>query len=207
MTEVTSRYRRYIKWQVERHRTGVIDGLASMIFGQVNAKTEDRLLRHANKYTRNKSWKPMQDMSDGAILRKKRESQRFVESRDRLRSVIKKTREKERPTRVCFGDGSFKSMRGNAPVPRKALVRALAKQGLTFVLDEYRTSARCPGCGSEMKDDNKGHRIRQCTSNDYSSNVQNNGTCSLHSKIVGMATHSLRLHLCSSCDEHFHIVF
>ena len=99
MTEVTSRYRRYIKWQVERHRTGVIDGLASMIFGQVNAKTEDRLLRHANKYTRNKSWKPGQDMSDGAILRKR--SQRFVESRDRLRSVIKKKRGKRSVQRVC----------------------------------------------------------------------------------------------------------
>ena len=51
----------------------------------------------------------------------------------------------ERLARV-FGDGSFKSMRGNAPVPTKALVRALAKQGLTFVLDEYRTSTRCPEC-------------------------------------------------------------
>ena len=36
------------------------------------------------------------------------------------KAVIKETKERERPTkRICFfGDGSFKAMRGNAPVPR-----------------------------------------------------------------------------------------
>ena len=187
MTEVTSRYRRYINWQVERRRSGVIDNLANMIFGQVSANTEDKLMRHVNKYKVDESWEPRgkgKDMSDGAAKRKRRESERFIECRTRLQAVIKETKERERPTkRICFfGDGSFKAMRGNAPVPRKALVRALARRGLTFILDEFRTSARCPGCGSEMKDDDKGHRIRQCTSIDDSSNEQNSDTCLLHSK-------------------------
>ena len=37
-----------------------------------------------------------------------------------------------------------------------------------------------------MKDDDKGHRIRQCTSNDDKCNEQNTDACLLHSKEGGV---------------------
>ena len=189
MKEVTSRYRRYIKWQIERRRTGVIDCLANMIFGKVSSNTEDRLLRHVDKYQLNESWTPHDKMGEKVAKRKRHDSHRLVKCRERLHEIIKQTRERRRPIkhRVCFfGDGTFGAQRGNASVPRKDLVRALARRGLTFMLDEFRTSARCPGCGSEMKDDDKGHRIRQCTSIDDQSNEQNNDACPLYSKKGGV---------------------
>ena len=189
MKEVTSRYRRYVKWQIERRRTGVIDCLANMIFGKVSTKTEERLMKHVDKYKPCESWTPHSTMSEGTAKRKRYESQRLVECRDRLHKIIKTTRDNTQPRkhRVCFfGDGSFGAQRGHASVPRKDLVRALARRGLTVMLDEFRTSARCPGCGSEMKDDDKGHRIRQCTSNDDKCNEQNTDACLLHSKEGGV---------------------
>lgn len=182
MKEVTSRYRRYVKWQIERRRTGVVDCLASMIFGKITDHTERRLMCHVDRYQPRKSWKPTLQMSESVAKRKRYESQRLIECRKCLRNAISRARENSKKHRVCFfGDGSFGSRRGNAPVPRKDLVRALARNGLTIMLDEFRTSARCPGCGSEMKDDDKGHRIRQCSSIDDKSNERNIGGCCLHS--------------------------
>ena len=72
---------------------------------------------------------------------------------------------------------------GYAPVPRKTLIRFLAITGVTVVLDEFRTSKCCPGCGSEMSDVKSKHRVRRCT------NVMNGGEstdCKLFSKEEGV---------------------
>jgi hypothetical protein len=75
---------------------------------------------------------------------------RFITSRllqgtiDKLANKIVDSGKSEFPSTasnvVFFGNGSFKAMRGSAPVPRKKLVRALAMRTTVFVLDEFRTS-------------------------------------------------------------------
>ena len=67
---------------------------------------------------------------------------------------------------VFFGNGSFKAMRGSAPVPRKKLVRALAMRTTVFMLDEFRTSKMCPGgCGAVMEnvEGEDSYRMRRCS--------------------------------------------
>ena len=34
---------------------------------------------------------------------------------------------------------------------------------LTFLLDEFKTSKCCPGCGSNLEDKDNNYRIRRCT--------------------------------------------
>ena len=52
------------------------------------------------------------------------------------------------------------------------------------MLDEFRTSARCPGCGSVVEDAIGCHRIRQCTSlQGMPSNERaNDAGCVLHNE-------------------------
>jgi hypothetical protein len=83
-----------------------------------------------------------------------------------LRKKIRKNREKlKEKCVVFFGNGSFRSGGcGHAPVPRKKLVKFLSITGLTYVLDEFRTSKMCPGgCGCEMQDVDKESRVRRCS--------------------------------------------
>ena len=68
-------------------------------------------------------------------------------------------------------------------MPRKEFVRALSQKGIVCVLDEFKTSKCCPGCGSEMKDVETEHRIRQCTLSCNATSSSERGTgalCSLH---------------------------
>jgi len=51
----------------------------------------------------------------------------------------------QRKNVILFGNGSFKAKKGHASCPRKVLVRSLASRVLVGILDEYRTSKRCPG--------------------------------------------------------------
>lgn len=101
---------------------------------------------------------------------------RFITSRllqgtiDKLANRIVDSGKSEFPSTtsnvVFFGNGSFKAMRGTAPVPRKKLVRALAMRTTVFMLDEFRTSKMCPGgCGSLMEDveGDGGYRMRRCS--------------------------------------------
>lgn len=87
----------------------------------------------------------------------------------RTRSTIDKLSNKiafdkdDRKNVVLFGNGSFKAKKGHASCPRKVLVRSLASRVLVGILDEYRTSKRCPGgCGGEMEDIEE-NRMRRCT--------------------------------------------
>lgn len=101
---------------------------------------------------------------------------RFITTRllqgtiDKLANRIVDSGRKEFPSTtsnvVFFGNGSFKAMKGSAPVPRKKLVRALAMRTTVFMLDEFRTSKMCPGgCGSVMEDleGDGGYRMRRCS--------------------------------------------
>lgn len=73
----------------------------------------------------------------------------------RTRSTIDKLSNKvafdedNRKNVVLFGNGSFKAKKGHASCPRKVLVRSLASRVLVGILDEYRTSKRCPGVVEE----------------------------------------------------------
>ena len=100
---------------------------------------------------------------------------RFITSRmlqgtvDKLANRIVDSGKDEFPSTtnvVFFGNGSFKAMRGSAPVPRKKLVRALAMRTTVFMLDEFRTSKMCPGgCGAVMENVEGGdsYRMRRCS--------------------------------------------
>ncbi|CAM9517124.1 unnamed protein product, partial [Laminaria digitata] len=101
---------------------------------------------------------------------------RFITSRllqgtvDKLADRIVDSGKTEFPSRtsnvVCFGNGSFKAMKGSAPVPRKKLVRVLAIRTTVFMLDEFRTSKMCPGgCAAVMEDvgGDEGYRMRRCS--------------------------------------------
>ena len=100
--------------------------------------------------------------------RKNRRVFRMYKTR-RTRSSIDKLSNKiafdddNRKNVVLFGNGSFKAKKGHASCPRKVLVRSLASRVLVGILDEYRTSKRCPGgCGGDMEDTEE-NRMRQCT--------------------------------------------
>ena len=81
---------------------------------------------------------------------------------DKLSNKIAFDRDR-RKNLVLFGNGSFKAKKGHASCPRKVLVRSLASRVLVGILDEYRTSKRCPGgCGGDMEDIEE-NRMRRCT--------------------------------------------
>ena len=63
-------------------------------------------------------------------------------------SLIRKER-RLRPTVVFFGDASYgPTMRGHNAIPKKGILRELCHRGLTFLLDEHKTSKMCP-CGQD----------------------------------------------------------
>lgn len=108
---------------------------------------------------------------------KNRENRRVFRmyNKRRARSTIDKLSNKiafdkdKRKNVVLFGNGSFKAKKGHASCPRKVLVRSLASRVLIGILDEYRTSKRCPGgCGGDMEDI-KEKRMRRCTTDLYDS--------------------------------------
>jgi len=64
---------------------------------------------------------------------------------------LRNEREKRNAVRsvVFFGDASFgPTMRGHNAIPKKGILRELCHRGLTFLLDEHRTSLCCP-CGQD----------------------------------------------------------
>ncbi len=77
-----------------------------------------------------------------------------AEAREALRHRLLQLRRQRRetPTVVFFGDASYgPSMRGHNAIPKKGLLRELCHRGLTFLLDEYRTSKTCPCGHDELK--------------------------------------------------------
>ena len=65
---------------------------------------------------------------------------------------------------VLFGNGSFQAQRGHASAPRKSIVRALSSRCIVSIMDEFRTSKKCPGgCYNDMVDVDGENRVRQCS--------------------------------------------
>ena len=55
-------------------------------------------------------------------------------------------------TVVFFGDASYgPSMRGHHAIPKKGILRELCHRGLTILLDECKTSKKCPCGHDELK--------------------------------------------------------
>ena len=70
--------------------------------------------------------------------------------RKRLRQLL--YMRQQTPTVLFFGDASYgPSMRGHNAIPKKGLLRELCHRGLTFLLDEYKTSKMCPCGHDELK--------------------------------------------------------
>lgn len=84
------------------------------------------------------------------------------EQRRRLME-LRQTRQ-QTPTVVFFGDATYgPTMRGHNAIPKKGILRELCHRGLTFLLDEYRTSKMCPCGHDELK--TKALRLRAHKSN------------------------------------------
>ena len=81
--------------------------------------------------------------------------------REELRRRLMQVRRQrsETPTVVFFGDASYgPSMRGHNAIPKKGLLRELCHRGLTFLLDDYKTSKMCR-CGHD-EPKTTGYRFR-----------------------------------------------
>jgi len=69
-------------------------------------------------------------------------------------------RRREHPSKrvVFFGDGSFScTLRGCPSIPKKKLLKHMAVRGVTFLLDEFRTSKCCPCGQGELTDSRSPH--------------------------------------------------
>jgi hypothetical protein len=81
-------------------------------------------------------------------------------SPERRRELLRKIRDKKRV--VFFGNGQF-GHGARGPCPRKALVRALGVLCPVLMVDEFRTSKCCCGCGTPLKQVD-GSRVFRCES-------------------------------------------
>jgi hypothetical protein len=134
--ELMRKRRKSLKFFSKRKIDSVLHSLANRIFNKTSyKKTQD-----------------MKTLSDD-------------EKRNLRRKIREKRKELQEKRVVFFGNGSLRcGGSGHAPVPRKKLVKFLSITGLTYVLDEFRTSKMCPGgCGCEMKDVDTESRVRLCT--------------------------------------------
>lgn len=87
------------------------------------------------------------DVAFGNSYKKVRKSQQSSEKRmslERRKELLKKIREKRRV--VFFGNGQF-GHGARGPCPSKALIRALGLLCPVVLVDEFRTSKCCCGCG------------------------------------------------------------
>lgn len=63
-----------------------------------------------------------------------------------------------------FGNSSSGAKTGDASAPRKKIVRAISSRVVIGILDEFRTSKRCPRvCGGDVVDVSGAKRVHQCT--------------------------------------------
>jgi hypothetical protein len=124
------------KWNASRARQSCLKNIANSLFNKTGTK----------------------NVKEKSAYRKLSNEERYklrVEMRNRIN---------EKKRIVMFGNGSFKAgIKGNVAMPRKAFVKELSTVGLTFVVDEFRTSKTCPGCGSDMVDVEESDRVRRCT--------------------------------------------
>ncbi|CAM9688393.1 unnamed protein product, partial [Pylaiella littoralis] len=140
-------YRRAIKkFEGVRRKTSSVQSIIA--YCRVVANTLKDLYREKNRKNRRVFW-----------IYKSRRTRSTV---DKLANPIAFYKE-QRKNVVLFGNGFLKAKKGHASCPRKILVGALASRALVGMLDEYRTSKRCPGgCRGDMKDIEE-NLMRRCT--------------------------------------------
>ena len=135
--ELTSVARSAVRWQQKRCLARFIGRLCDRLF--------DRTSTRPVKNQPPSQHQPSMTASEREELRR-----RLMEVRHQRR---------EAPTVVFFGDASYgPSMRGHNAIPKKGLLRELCHRGLTFLLDEYKTSKMCPCGHDELK--TTGYRFR-----------------------------------------------
>lgn len=93
-------------------------------------------------------------------VRKEQRSSIEPLSPERRKELLKKIRDKRRV--VFFGNGQF-GHGARGPCPRKALIRALGILCPVVLVDEFRTSKCCCGCGVPLKQVD-GSRVFRCSS-------------------------------------------
>ena len=135
--ELTSVARSAARWQQKRCLARFIGRLCDRLFDRTSTRPKKNQLPSQHQ--------PSMTASEREELRR------------RLMEVRRQRR--EAPTVVFFGDASYgPSMRGHNAIPKKGLLRELCHRGLTFLLDEYKTSKMCPCGHDELK--TTGYRFR-----------------------------------------------
>ena len=135
--ELTSVARSAARWQQKRCLARFIGRLCDRLFDRTSTRPA-------------KNQPPIR--SQTSVTASERE-----DLRRRLMEVRRQRR--ETPTVVFFGDATYgPSMRGHNAIPKKGLLRELCHRGLTFLLDEYKTSKMCPCGHDELK--TTGSRLR-----------------------------------------------
>jgi hypothetical protein len=135
--EHNKKQRKILKFNSKRKIDSAVHSIANRIFKTTSYKKED-------------NYKNLTDV-EKIEIRKKRKIK--IDDDVRIKRV------------AFFGNASYSSGgSGYQSMPRKKIVKFLGINGLTFVLDEYNTSKKCPGCGSNMHNIDKKSRVRHCTS-------------------------------------------
>ena len=90
----------------------------------------------------------------------------------------KRVHRRARPNSIVFfGNGTFgPSMRGHNSIPKKRILHELSHRGLTFLLDEHRTSMQCP-CGMDELTTTAGRNRAHKSDGTCCSLLQSIGNC------------------------------
>jgi len=98
---------------------------------------------------------------------------------DRIGDMIARYGKEDGKKRVViYGDGHFKPPKKGISVPWKKIAHNVACKSLTFATSEHRSSCGCPACEEgEMKDIQKGSRMRRCSNNNTNSLIPDSSCC------------------------------
>lgn len=78
---------------------------------------------------------------------------------DGRKHLKQRGRERDADVVVIVGRPTFGNVKGKAPAPAKAFVKALSQRFRTLVIDEFRTSKLCDACGAKLIK-TRGHSVR-----------------------------------------------
>ena len=99
-----------------------------------------------------------------------------IRSRISMLSLIRSGGATEEHRVVFFGDGTFGHSRGCPPIPKKSLLHELGTRATTFLIDEYKTSCKCP-CGRDLITSKGAHRVRVHKDGGGDCDVLQSGVC------------------------------
>ena len=139
-SELVSESRSWLRWKGIRLKSRFIGRLCDEFFDRSTLR-----FHRQDKHARLDAT-PARDFGKRAQAPEER-----VQPTQDMLLELRKQREKRNAVRsvVFFGDASFgPTMRGHNAIPKKGILRELCHRGLTFLLDEHRTSLCCP-CGQD----------------------------------------------------------